>query len=217
MSLINTLPGTLPTDLEENKYLEALENLTVLKDPMVWDGAVNIVFIEDQIAFIRRSMSMPSHKGQIAFIGGRKEEGENPLETARREFEEETHLNASDLDFLGMTPPVFTSGEQKIITVVQKYKNSKENFIKGLKSNGEWTDFYLVDSKEFMNQSGWIFANRYGQYTKGILLYHPILNFETIVNEELKSLQSLHFWGASARMLWNLLVLAGVNLKQPKI
>jgi mannose-6-phosphate isomerase class I len=35
-----------------------------------WTGAVCMVCVENTIIYIKRSETMPTHKGQIAFIGG---------------------------------------------------------------------------------------------------------------------------------------------------
>lgn len=51
----------------------------------------------------RRSENLPSHKGQVAFPGGKSEPGEDfPVGTALREAEEEVGLKPSDVQVLGL-------------------------------------------------------------------------------------------------------------------
>jgi 8-oxo-dGTP pyrophosphatase MutT (NUDIX family) len=51
----------------------------------------------------RRSEKLPSHKGQVAFPGGKREPGEDfPVGTALREAEEEVGLKSSDVKILGL-------------------------------------------------------------------------------------------------------------------
>lgn len=60
---------------------------------------------EEHVFFIKRSEKMPTHGGQIAFVGGHKKTGEtNPWEVAQREYEEETSQHRSTIEFLGYLP-----------------------------------------------------------------------------------------------------------------
>ncbi|MCA8942709.1 MAG: CoA pyrophosphatase [Planctomycetes bacterium] len=58
----------------------------------------------DTILLIRRTDSMPSHAGQIAFPGGSREGDESPLECALRESHEELGLDPADVVVLGGLP-----------------------------------------------------------------------------------------------------------------
>ncbi len=64
-------------------------------------AAVVVPIVEDEILLTRRADTLHSFSGQIAFPGGRPESGETPLETALREFEEETGIPANKLNILG--------------------------------------------------------------------------------------------------------------------
>ncbi|HET9051367.1 MAG TPA: CoA pyrophosphatase [Candidatus Dormibacteraeota bacterium] len=58
------------------------------------------------LLFIRRSLSVPHHPGQIAFPGGGAEEDDGGLVgTALREASEEVGVDASDVEVLGVLPP----------------------------------------------------------------------------------------------------------------
>jgi 8-oxo-dGTP pyrophosphatase MutT (NUDIX family) len=54
-----------------------------------------------QVLLTQRHLGLAKHAGQIAFPGGRMDEGETPLETALRETEEETGLARAFVHPLG--------------------------------------------------------------------------------------------------------------------
>ena len=66
-------------------------------------ASVAILIIDDkEILFIKRSENLPTHKGHIAFPGGKKENSDkNIVETALREAEEELFIEQSSIKPLG--------------------------------------------------------------------------------------------------------------------
>ena len=66
---------------------------------------------EDDLFFImtQRSNSLPSHPGEVAFPGGKKESFDDNLKiTALRETHEEINLKNTDLEILGELPFFYT-------------------------------------------------------------------------------------------------------------
>ncbi|MBF0427610.1 MAG: CoA pyrophosphatase [Magnetococcales bacterium] len=62
------------------------------------------------LLFIRRTLTVSHHKGQIAFPGGRAEHHDStPLATALRETREELGLDPRQIHILGKLPPVPTT------------------------------------------------------------------------------------------------------------
>ena len=59
---------------------------------------------EWQVILTQRPETMPSHAGQIAFPGGKREQGESALQAALRETEEEIGLATADISILGRLP-----------------------------------------------------------------------------------------------------------------
>ncbi|MGA1495792.1 MAG: NUDIX hydrolase, partial [Rhodothermales bacterium] len=55
----------------------------------------------------RRPEAMSKHAGQVAFPGGRREEGESLQETALRETEEEVRIGAENVDIVGALTPLY--------------------------------------------------------------------------------------------------------------
>lgn len=85
-----------------------------LTNPALTQAAVLLPLIlqheEWRLLFIRRTMTVSHHKGQIAFPGGRMEsQDQNPLATALRETEEELGIKTHQIRILGKLPPVPTT------------------------------------------------------------------------------------------------------------
>lgn len=167
-----------------------------------WKGAVVFLCNEEFVFFIKRSDKMPTHGGQMAFVGGHKKDGETPWEVAQREFEEETSLARESLDFMGFLPMVMTARMQPIVPVMCYLKMSTKDFLRDVKSNGEWVDIVAYPWKELIQEDNWQFAWRNG-YAKFPVLFHPMRRGSFIPNS-----QDYHthlLWGATASMVWDFL------------
>lgn len=89
-------------------------------------SAVLMLFIPDpdptapaRIVFTRRSTLVRTHKGQIGFPGGRREEGDiSPVATALRETYEEIGLPPEAVEVLGMLPPLPSLDRRAVIPIV---------------------------------------------------------------------------------------------------
>jgi 8-oxo-dGTP pyrophosphatase MutT (NUDIX family) len=72
-----------------------------------------------RIVFTRRSTLVRTHKGQIGFPGGRREEADlSPVVTALRETEEEIGLIPAAVEVLGMLPPMPSLDRRPVIPIV---------------------------------------------------------------------------------------------------
>ena len=60
------------------------------------------------LVFTERRSDLNRHAGEISFPGGRRDEGEQLIETALREAEEEIGLARDNVDLVGALPPVGT-------------------------------------------------------------------------------------------------------------
>lgn len=167
-----------------------------------WKGAVVFLCNEEHVFLIKRSDLMPTHGGQMAFFGGHKAPLEtDPWEVAQREYEEETGLSRSSLEFMGYLPVVLTARGQAIVPVVARTDADSLTVIQEAKSNGEWTDVIAYPWEKLMKEEAWNFAWRYG-YSKSPVFFH------TIEPKSYLSLndQSAHLlWGATAGMIWDFL------------
>ena len=60
------------------------------------------------LVFTERRSDLKRHAGEISFPGGRRDEGEELIETALREAEEEIGLHRDNVDVAGALPPIGT-------------------------------------------------------------------------------------------------------------
>ena len=187
----------LPQDLSQLSQMKSLEY-----DPQSWHGAVVFLVVENSLCLIRRSDTMPTHKGQIGFIGGHKTAAEvDPMTTALREFTEESNLSHDLLEIKGLIHPVMTSKRRMIIPVVAEYKESKNHLLKNIKSNGEWDNLILVPLDILEQDSYWSFATLHAE-KKHQMYFFPLMHeFCEYLNTYEKDCYVL--WGATAKMIVN--------------
>jgi 8-oxo-dGTP pyrophosphatase MutT (NUDIX family) len=60
------------------------------------------------LVFTERRSDLKRHAGEISFPGGRRDEGEELLDTALREAEEEIGLSRDNVELVGALPPIGT-------------------------------------------------------------------------------------------------------------
>ena len=136
-----------------------------------------------EILYIKRSDNLPTHKGDIAFPGGKKEESDSDIvTTALREVQEELFLNPSTIRPFGVLDPVDTVEYKfKVFPIVC------ESFDKPTKINkDEVQDFYLLDISDLDNLNNWEFRGDYD-------------------NDWIFKFDDQILWGATAHMTRNLL------------
>lgn len=68
------------------------------------------------VVYTLRSEHLPSHKGQVAFPGGKRHGIEESIETALRESEEEVGIVPADVRIVGALDDVSTMAGQYVIT-----------------------------------------------------------------------------------------------------
>jgi 8-oxo-dGTP pyrophosphatase MutT (NUDIX family) len=108
------------------------ETVIVPGDPLVMDqvgdaepqeitrrSAVLVALFEEggetRLILTRRSSTLREHGGEIAFPGGRSDEGETPIETALRETQEEVGISPSAVTVMGTLSPLVTFAFQSSI------------------------------------------------------------------------------------------------------
>jgi 8-oxo-dGTP pyrophosphatase MutT (NUDIX family) len=164
-------------------------------------GVMVALVVEDALLFVKRSHSMPSHKGQVALIGGHRSGDEKfPLETAMREFFEETNLSLDHFEFITALPTVSTSRDVSILPVLAIYHQDRNYLETHLQTNGEWEVAFLVELSYLFNQEYWVEANRISMSQRQNLL------FCSLAEQDIKLLKGkpqypLVLWGASARVV----------------
>lgn len=94
------------------------------------DAAILFALVEGQpqptVILTQRSDKLNNHSGQIAFPGGRIDNGETPVAAALREADEEIGLPAHSVEVLGTMGPYFSGSGYKIYPVVGIVKELPE-------------------------------------------------------------------------------------------
>ena len=144
-----------------------------------------------RVLLTRRSEALTSHKGQIAFPGGRLEVGETSLQAALRETREEIGVDASSARVIGELSAHRTiSSSSHIIPHVVQLEAEPREFA----MNSEVERVFSVSLRELTRpdtyaQEHWVFPDR------EVVVPMFYLDDETI-------------WGATARMLQELILIA---------
>ena len=162
--------------------------------PQARKAAVLVPLFERQgepfLVFIRRASTLRAHSGEIAFPGGKKDEGDSsPLQTALREAEEEIGLAAERVEILGVLHPVFTVVSNYLITPVVGYLPGGLGTL--TLQDSEVAELLLIPLRELQNPA--IFHTE--QWTRGQqsrTVYFYTYGPSTI-------------WGATGRILYTLL------------
>lgn len=114
----------------ESRELKALiesrirqfDQLAITGSESLTQAAVALVIMMDQaapgIVVTRRTSKLKSHSGQWALPGGRLDRGENTVEAARRELQEEVGLVIDPDAYLGSLDPYCTRSGYTITPVV---------------------------------------------------------------------------------------------------
>ena len=76
---------------------------------------------ELKVLLTLRSDKLNSHRGQISFPGGRKENGERPVETALRETFEEVGIAPDKIEILGRLSDLYIPPSNSIVSPVVGY------------------------------------------------------------------------------------------------
>ena len=151
-------------------------------------ASVAILIVDDkEILFIKRSENLPTHKGHIAFPGGKKENSDkNIVETALREAEEELFIEQSSIKPLGSLNHVDTvEYDFKVFPIICETSDKPDRF-----NENEVQDIYFLKIEDLENSDNWIYRGNYE-------------------NDWIFNFQDQILWGATAYMTR---VLLGVNL-----
>lgn len=166
------------------------------------DSAALCLIVEDSLFFIKRNFEVPTHKGQIAFVGGNFNDDEpDSLTTIKREFLEETNLDPENLEFIAELDLVHTQKAKKIYPWVAEYKKEKKHFINGVRNNSEWEQFFLVPLNDLRKRHLWQHAHFQKGMNTHLVHFFPFIGNNFYSNQ--KIVQTPILWGATARMVWN--------------
>lgn len=167
-------------------------------------GVMVAVIFKDQLLLVKRSITMPSHKGQVALIGGHRHKDEAfPLETTKREFLEETSLPLEHLHIIAKLPVVYTARDYPILPMLAYYQENEEFLLRNLATNGEWEIAFTVKLSYLLRDDIWMEANRIGKAQRQNLLFCPLSERDIHILRGPVTFP-LMLWGASARVVESL-------------
>ena len=158
---------------------------------------------------------MPTHPGQLAFVGGHKSRGEDPIITAIREFSEETSYPGSSLNIIGALDFVKTSYSQVIVPFLCYLDMEPINFLDLIKSNGEWTNAILVPIEYFLNKDFWSQGIGIAGSRSIPIHFCPIM-YGQYLSKSPNIFDHYLLWGATGRIIWNFFEKYGESVKKIK-
>jgi 8-oxo-dGTP pyrophosphatase MutT (NUDIX family) len=144
-----------------------------------------------EVVLTRRAWHLRSHKGEVCFPGGRQDEGETAIETALREAHEEVLLDPADVLVIGELDHMATLASLSHIVPVVGYLTSRPTLSAG---TSEVDRIFTVPLVELLRPDTF----REELWTRDERVF-PVTFFE---------LDDETIWGATARLLRDLLLLA---------
>ena len=181
---------------------DQLRSLPPVVDPPGAEYAVLVPLYEDahgeiRVILTKRPEHMPTHPGDVVFPGGHREDGEEPISTARREAYEEIGLPYDALaEVLGGLTPVTTRDRSRpIVPVVARVDRPAELVLddREVELVIEPTLHYLLDEENWIERDWFGHPLWFCEFDEGIL------------------------WGATAFMMRELLgFLRGEGMRQER-
>jgi 8-oxo-dGTP pyrophosphatase MutT (NUDIX family) len=136
--------------------------------------------------FSKRTEIMDSFKGQVCFVGGKKDPNDkSAMETAYREANEEINIEPMQLTFLAQLCPILTSNGILINPIISYF--DKCNY-KPILNKNEVDMIFELPTERFLSKEG----HHHKLFKNGKSEYY-IHYFEDIINEK-----KITTWGATA-------------------
>ena len=142
-----------------------------------------LIYQEKELIFIKRSEDLPTHKGHIAFPGGKKEASDQSIvHTAIREATEELLIDSKSITPIGILNPIDTVEYRFLVfPIVGRIDKKPESF-----NDSEVQEVYFVSIDELKNEKKWIYRGLYD-------------------NDWIFNIDNEILWGATAKMVRRLL------------
>lgn len=145
-----------------------------------------------RVLLTRRSGRLTNHRGEVAFPGGRLDEGETPVEAALREAEEEVALPRESVRVIGALEPLTTVVSSSRITPFVGIVDDMVRLRAGLRPSPREVDrIFDVSLEELIHPD--CYREEIWDYADGTF---PVWFFEV---------EDDTIWGATGRMLRRLL------------
>lgn len=142
-----------------------------------------------ELLLTRRGGGLREHSGEIAFPGGRQEEGETSVDTALREAHEELAIPASAVTVLGTLRTIYVPRSNHLVTPVVAWCDHLPLMTP---NTAEVAEFFLADMRTLLHPDAIQYETRQIHEDTFVVPYYPI--------------QTHRVWGATALMLSDLIL-----------
>ncbi len=189
-----------------SNYLPQIEG-TYLK------SSVMVLLFEKEdgfhVLFNKRSFKLKHQPGDICFPGGRQEENETPIETAYREVYEELGINRSNIEIIGKSDTIVTTGRGVITPFIGIVKNINIEDVKY--STDEVENIFTVPLSFFFETQPDVYSMSFEPILPDNFPYHLIVNGEnykfvkTSVTHFFYKYKDYVIWGITAKIISNII------------
>ncbi len=155
--------------------------------------AVMIAFYEINnelfVPMMLRPIKSRVHPNQVAFPGGKREEGDQDLkDTAIREMEEEIGINVPKSQVIGQLTPVFIPPSNALVTPIIGYLTQKPNYIPSPDEVAEVLDVKITDLRNPNNMN----------------IHKAVISKDDAIDMPAYKANGKVIWGGTARMITEL-------------
>jgi len=181
-ALANTGAATSDFDLNPN--------ISLPEDRILRDAAVLVALMPSpdgaRLVLTKRSSALKHHPGQIAFPGGKRDEGETLVTTALREAEEEIGLNRTHVRIIGTLP----THETVTSFMVTPQVGIIEGAFDPIAEAGEVAEVFTVPLAHVLDPDNYVIEGRHWRGQRRQFFVVPYGPY--------------YIWGATARILRSL-------------
>lgn len=164
---------------------------------------------ELHVLFNQRSFKLKHQPGDICFPGGRQEENESPIETAYREVYEELGINRSNIEIIGSSDIIVTTGRGVITPFIGIVRGINIDDIKF--STDEVENIFTVPLSFFFETQPDVYSMYFEPILPDDFPYHLIVNGEnykfskTSVSHLFYEYNGYIIWGITAKIISNII------------
>ena len=183
---LKTLMAALETPAQPSSDYDLHPDLVLPEGRKLRPAAVLIGVLNDQVILTKRASTLKHHPGQIAFPGGKLEDGETAIQAALREAQEEVGLDPETVSVLAELPPHETITSYAVTPVLARIERDFDPVVEP----GEVAECFRVPLAFLMDPANYAVEGRRWRGMRREFFTVPYGPY--------------YIWGATARMLKSL-------------